>query len=97
MSADPLGDLGLRDPDQPTPQSHAAYRERMQAEFTPEERAVIRATLWPHLQADPFTLCQSCGGVVRYGIHDSEFSPCLSPESHDDLVAADYDASYRSI
>lgn len=39
---DPAGDLGLRDPDQPTLQAHEAYIAERTAEFTPHERWMLR-------------------------------------------------------
>lgn len=42
---DQLGDLGLRDPDQPTQQAHEAYMAPRLAEFTPTERHAIRVAL----------------------------------------------------
>lgn len=38
-----LREVGLIEPDQPTAISHARYVERMEAEFTPIERRIIRA------------------------------------------------------
>ena len=40
-----LRSLGLLDPDQPTRWSHLEYRRRMQADFTPTERSLIRESL----------------------------------------------------
>jgi len=36
---------GLLDPDQPTEWSHQQYTQQMQAEFTPQERQIIRFEL----------------------------------------------------
>lgn len=36
---------GVIEPDEPTPVSHARWRARARAEFTPQERELIRATL----------------------------------------------------
>jgi len=40
-----LRELGLLDPDQPTPWAHLQERERLTAEFTSMERALIRDAL----------------------------------------------------
>jgi hypothetical protein len=40
-----LRELGLLDPDQPTRWVHLQERERLTAEFTPTERALIRDAL----------------------------------------------------
>ena len=40
-----LRNLGLLDPDQPTRWSHLQYQQRLHAEFTPSERALIRLAL----------------------------------------------------
>lgn len=42
---DPLGDLGLRDPDQPSKTVTDEYNAAMSAEFTPAERRLIRVVL----------------------------------------------------
>ena len=40
-----LRDLGVIDPDQPTVFSHLDYVRRMESDFTPQERRMIRALL----------------------------------------------------
>lgn len=40
-----LVDAGLLDPDQPTPWGHLVHLRRMEAEFRPQERRLIRAVL----------------------------------------------------
>lgn len=41
-----LEQLGLLDPDQPTEGAHRRYVEKMEADFTPVERRLIRAALF---------------------------------------------------